>query len=193
MRTVYIDVDTQLDFLCPAGALYVPGAEEIVTAVAALNRHAAEQGFPLISTTDAHAEDDIEFRTWPSHCIRGTLGQRKAVATLLADPVVVPFSRVVPDFQSGKQFIVEKTSLDPFSNPNLEALLKVLNADRYVVYGVVTEICVRLAAQGLLERTGKPVEIVEDAVRHLNEAERDRTFAALVAAGATLTHFAALR
>ena len=38
MTTVYMDVDTQLDFLCPAGALYVPGAETIVETVAALNR-----------------------------------------------------------------------------------------------------------------------------------------------------------
>ena len=27
MKTVYVDVDTQLDFLYPAGALYVPGAD----------------------------------------------------------------------------------------------------------------------------------------------------------------------
>jgi len=37
MSAVFFDVDTQLDFLYPAGALYVPGAESIVTRVAALN------------------------------------------------------------------------------------------------------------------------------------------------------------
>jgi nicotinamidase-related amidase len=26
MKTVFVDVDTQIDFLFPAGALYVPGA-----------------------------------------------------------------------------------------------------------------------------------------------------------------------
>ena len=30
MKTVFFDVDTQLDFVFPAGALYVPGAENIV-------------------------------------------------------------------------------------------------------------------------------------------------------------------
>ena len=30
MNTVFFDVDTQIDFLYPAGALYVPGAESIV-------------------------------------------------------------------------------------------------------------------------------------------------------------------
>ena len=38
MNTVFLDVDTQIDFLYPAGALYVPGAEAIVPVVAKLNR-----------------------------------------------------------------------------------------------------------------------------------------------------------
>ena len=34
MSAVFFDVDSQLDFLYPAGALYVPGAERIVPAIA---------------------------------------------------------------------------------------------------------------------------------------------------------------
>ena len=30
MKTVFVDVDTQIDFLFPAGALYVPGAERLL-------------------------------------------------------------------------------------------------------------------------------------------------------------------
>jgi len=178
MTTVYIDVDTQLDFLCPAGALYVPGAENIVPTVAALNRHAVAQGSALISTADAHTENDVEFHNWPGHCIRGTFGQRKPAATLAG----------LPD----RQYIIEKVTLDCFCQPDLEPLLKKLAADRYVVYGVVTEICVRLAVEGLLARTGKRVEVVEDAVCHLSERDRDRTFAAFEGAGAKLTRAAAI-
>ena len=58
MKTVFVDVDSQLDFLYPAGALYVPGAERIVPAIARLNQFAAGRGVPVISTTDAHAEND---------------------------------------------------------------------------------------------------------------------------------------
>jgi nicotinamidase/pyrazinamidase len=176
MTTVYMDVDTQLDFLCPAGALYVPGAESIVATIGALNRHAVAQGSPLISTADAHAEDDIEFRDWPSHCIRGTFGQRKPAVTLVG----------------GTQVILEKVTLDSFRHPELEPLLSRLNADRYVVYGVVTEVCIRLAVEGLLARYGKRIEIVEDSIRHLAEADRDRTLASLTAAGARLTRSAAI-
>ena len=80
MKTVFFDIDTQSDFLYPAGALYVPKAERIVPAVARLNRFAAEHGIPVISTVDAHAENDAEFAQWPPHCVAGTLGQRKLEA-----------------------------------------------------------------------------------------------------------------
>ncbi len=83
MKTVFFDVDTQIDFLIPAGALYVPGAERMIEQIAALNRYAMEHGIPVISTMDAHAEDDPEFKQWPHHCVAGTLGQQKPPSTLL--------------------------------------------------------------------------------------------------------------
>src|SRR5512132_921386 len=82
MKTVFFDIDTQLDFLYPAGALYVPGAEALVPALVRLNQYAVGKGIPLISTADAHTENDEEFRTWPHHCVAGTAGQAKPAATL---------------------------------------------------------------------------------------------------------------
>ena len=70
-ETVFFDVDTQLDFMYPAGALYVPGAETIVEQIAALNRFAGAQGIPLVSTMDAHTENDPEFRV--AAALRGWL------------------------------------------------------------------------------------------------------------------------
>jgi nicotinamidase/pyrazinamidase len=55
MKTVYFDIDTQLDFVMPAGSLYAPGAERIIDTIGALNRHAAQTGALLISTMDAHS------------------------------------------------------------------------------------------------------------------------------------------
>lgn len=159
MTTVFVDVDTQLDFLYPAGALYVPGAERIVPLIAQLNQHAALHRIPLLSTVDAHTEDDLEFAHWPPHCIAGTLGQRKPECTLLAERAVAP--------ARAPQMLVEKQSVDCFTNPHLPGLLAALGARRCVVYGVVTEICVLHAARGLRER-GYAVEIVADAVRALS-------------------------
>ena len=161
MNTVFFDVDTQLDFVSPAGALYVPGAEKRLPVIAALNRRAPR----LVSTVDAHHENDIEFRTWPHHCIVGTLGQRK------------PADLLVPG-----QIVFEKVTTDAFLNPRLLPLLAELGADRYVVYGVVTEICVRFAAVGLLG-TGKAVDVVTDAVELLNPTAADAFYAELTARG----------
>ncbi len=79
-----------------------------------------------------------------------------------------------------------KQALDVFSVPKLLPLLGQLNADRYLVYGVVTEICVKCAAFGLL-KTGKRVEIVTDAVKSLDEGAAAKMLSEFVAAGGRLT------
>ena len=186
MKTVFFDVDTQIDFLYPAGALYVPGAEEVVERIAALNRFAAAHGITVISTMDAHTEDDPEFQSWPPHCVVGTAGQQKPAATLLERRTVVPNAACTVALDGSQQFLLEKQALDCFTNVNLAQLLDQMNADRYVVYGVVTEICVKCAAEGLL-KTGKRVELVTDAVRSLDDAAAAEMTAAFLAAGGALT------
>jgi len=168
MKTVFVDVDNQLDFLYPAGALYVPGAELLLPAFTRLTQFAKLQQLQILSTADAHTEDDQEFKTWKPHCVAGTNGQQKATATLLASPLqVVPSTPDAPTPAGAAQILIEKQHTDCFTNPNLGSLLTKIAADRYVVYGVVTEICVSHALFGLL-KTGARVELVTDAVRHLN-------------------------
>jgi len=186
VKTVFIDVDTQIDFLFPAGALYVPGAESIIPNLARLNRFAAANNIPVISTTDAHAENDPEFRDWPPHCVAGSFPQTKPPDTLLDPRITIPSTPGSYPTGDAKQIILEKQSLDCFDNPNLPTLLDQLNADRYVVYGVVTEICVQCAAFGLL-KTGKPVELVTDAIRSLDPAKAQQMLDAFTAAGGRLT------
>jgi len=170
MRTVFLDVDTQIDFMFPAGALYVPGAERLLPAIARLNHFAAAHGIPLISTADAHSENDPEFRQWPPHCVVGTTGQLKPAETLVG----------------AGQTIVEKQALDVFTNPDFSALLDRLQADRYVVYGVATDYCVRCAVTGLFA-TGKPIALVTDAIAAVNPEDGARTLAEFTARGGTLT------
>jgi len=185
MKTLFFDIDTQIDFLFPAGALYAPGAEKILPTVAKLNHHAAKHRIPVISTMDAHSENDPEFVAWPHHCVVDTLGQRKPASTLLEEHVVVP--NAVCSLPFSDQILLEKQMFSALSNVNFSLLLDHFKADRYVVYGVVTEVCVKFAAFGLLE-TGKRVEIVTDAIRALNEENGAKTLADFQAAGGHLTH-----
>ena len=171
MRKLFFDIDTQIDFMFPAGALYVPGAARLVPSIAALNRYGATRGFPVVSTVCAHVENDAEFRDWPAHCVVGTVGQQKPQALLLE--------------KGSGQILLEKQRLDLFSNPALPSLLAELRADSYVVYGVVTEYCVRFAALGLL-KTGKPVTLVTDAIKELSPAARESTIREFTAGGGML-------
>ena len=89
------------------------------------------------------------------------------------------------------QLLLEKRHLDCFTNPNLEGLLLAFDAARYIVYGVVTEICVKYAAFGLLDR-GKKVEIVTDGVCALNEQNAKQMFDEFLSRGGLLTQSSAV-
>jgi nicotinamidase/pyrazinamidase len=178
----FFDIDTQIDFLFPAGALYGPGAERVLPAVARLNRHAAERGIPLISTTCAHPEDAREFRTWPPHCVVDTAGQRKPRATLLAKRVTIPNRPTDLDLGDAQQILLEKDDLDMFRNPNVPALLDRLGVGECLVYGVFTEYCVQCALTGLL-KSGRRVSLVTEATARLSEVEGEKVVRNFIAAG----------
>ena len=160
----FLDIDTQIDFMFPAGALYVPGAERIIETIGKLNRYAIDRGIELISTACAHSEDDPEFVRYGPHCIVGTVGQLKPAALLAG------------------QRIFEKQTTNLFDAAGAEDLLR---GEDFTVYGVATEICVRAAALGLLDR-GKRVAIVTDAIAPLDVEHADRFLTEFTERGGTL-------
>src|SRR5207247_10978287 len=60
---VFLDVDTQVDFMLPTGSLYVPGAEQIIPHLKKLMNSAREHAIPVLSSADAHAPDRSEEHT----------------------------------------------------------------------------------------------------------------------------------
>jgi len=186
---IFWDVDTQVDFMLQGGKLYVPGAEKLIPNLRRLVDAARERAVLLVSSADAHTPDDEEFRQWPPHCLKGTPGQQKIPETLTGEVWVVPNrpGAELPDsFDKAQQILLEKQELDVFTNPNTEAVLERLghNAE-FAIFGVVTEYCVRCAAQGLLHR-GRRVAVVTDAIETLDPAVGQRTLEELKAKGARL-------
>ena len=53
-KTVFVDIDTQFDFMDPSGNLYVPGAEDIVDNIKKLFEYAKGHKIKILSSTDAH-------------------------------------------------------------------------------------------------------------------------------------------
>lgn len=185
---VFWDVDTQRDFMLPGGALYVPGAEKLLPRLARLVDAARQGRALLISSTDAHTPQDPELTQWPPHCLKGTPGQQKVPETLTDDFVVIPNQPIAlsPDLLRHRQVIVEKQALDVFTNPNTEPLVELLGRQRdYVVFGVVTEYCVRHTVLGLRQR-GCPVAVVTDAIETLDPEAGRKALEEFAAHGAQL-------
>lgn len=187
-KVVFWEVDAQADFMLPGGKLYVPSAEKIVPNLKRLVDAAAEAGVFLVSSGDAHPEDDPEFQRFPPHCLRGTPGARIIPEGLTKNPRTIPNdpSRKLPeDIFDSAQAVLEKQTLDVFDNPHASELVERLGDVEYVVFGVVTEYCVRCAAKGLLER-GRKVSVVEDAIETLDPADGRRALDELQRLGARL-------
>ncbi len=188
-KVVFWDVDTQADFMLPGGKLYVPGAEKLIPNLKRLTDAARDDRVFLVSDACTHTPEDEEFKVWPPHCLRGTPGAEIIPETLTANFHVIPNragARLPADLYKYQQVILEKQTLDVFDNPNTDALLKRLDRDaEYVVFGVVTEYCVRCAAKGLLDR-GRRVALVSDAIETLKPADGQRVLQELTARGARL-------
>ena len=186
---VFVDVDTQADFLLPGGRLYVPGAEKLIPTLALLRDFAEQHDIPVLASTDANPTDAREFEQWPPHCVRGTPGQLKVPETLLRKYTIIPLERrnLLSDeeLHRYRQWILEKDALDLFTNPQADDLVKRLDAAQYVVYGVATECCVQCAVKGLLERK-RPVTLVVEAIREINPEDGQAVLRELQADGAKL-------
>lgn len=188
-KTVFWEVDAQADFMLPGGKLYVRGAEKIIPHIGRLVTAAVQAGALLVSSGDSHREDDPEFETFPPHCLRGTPGARIIPEGLARNFCIIPNDdslHLPKHVLSFPQVIFEKQTLDVFDNPHASALVERLSRDaEYVVFGVVTEFCVRCAAKGLLER-GRQVAIVRDAIETLEPGAGRRALDELQALGARL-------
>jgi nicotinamidase/pyrazinamidase len=165
MSTIFWDVDTQYDFMHADGKLYVPGAEEIIPALARLTAYAHTHGIRVIASADDHVpqhdelSDTPDFEdTYPPHCLRGTPGQRKIPETALLDPLVIEPTPLDPVSLKRRvqahtgDILFHKHWFDVFTNPNVEPVLEALDPGEIVVYGVALDVCNRYAIEGLLRR-----------------------------------------
>lgn len=188
----FLDVDTQVDFMEPGGRLYAQGAERIKPNLGRLVQFARQRGVPLVSSVDAHREGDAEFGEYPPHCLLGTPGQRKVAETSTGREVFVENAPAdtLPD-PTRVHPVLEKQQFSLFTNQRAEQVIGATGARSLVVFGVVTEVCVRQAVLGLLER-GYDVQVVEDAIWPIEAAAGQAALQEMQARGARLTTTEAL-
>lgn len=186
-NVIFWEVDPQADFMLPGGKLYVTGAERLLPNIRKLTNVARESRVFLVSHGCFHTKDDPEFKTFPPHCIKGTTGAQFVPEALTDRVLQVPndvAASLPHDLSAYQQILLEKQTLDIFESRHASELLQRLDSEaKFVLFGVVTEYCVRLAAKGLLER-GRRVSIVQDAIETLNPEDEQRTIAELQTLGA---------
>jgi nicotinamidase/pyrazinamidase len=206
-QLVFWDVDTLCDFMRSDGKLYVPGSEEIIPALEALTAFAHAHRIPIVASADNHDSADAEISeapdwktTFPPHCMHGTAGQRKIAQTALVDPLVIE-----PEPEDAEalgrrirahrgDFLLNKHTLDVFSNANVSTLLATLAPQAIVVYGVATDFCDRYTVEGLLRNSpATELFLVTDAIRAIYPEEGARLVAQWKELGVRLVTSAEIR
>jgi nicotinamidase/pyrazinamidase len=181
MRTIFWNVDTQYDFMrndeSYKGKLAIPGARAIEENLARLTQLAGEEGIIVVNTADWHDKDSEELsanpnfiQTFPEHCMRNTRGAEFVPATNPKDPYAIDWKQ--EQFAREKvlqvrNIVLYKDRFDVFTGtPHAEEVLRLLQPQRAIVYGVATNVCVDCAVRGLLERKVQ-VYVPTDAMKEL--------------------------
>ena len=174
-KIVFLDIDTQYDFMNPCGKLYVPGAEELIPNLRRLFRLAKKNNIAIISSLDTHTRDDPEFKSFSPHCIRGSQGHKKIKGTLI--------NLACRQAGKAKQIFIPKHTIDIFSNPKIKVILKPYRIA--YVFGVALDYCVKAACLGLVN-LGIKTYLVKDATKAVSSKGKTETLSLLKRKGIIL-------
>ena len=184
---LFWDVDTQHDFMHADGKLYVPGSEAIIPTLGRLTSYAHDKGIRIIASADDHVAGHRELsvhpdfiETFPPHCMRGTPGQAKIAETALSNPLVIE-----PEPRSSTELahqviahrgdiLFHKHWFDVFTNPNVLPVIRALDPEAIVLYGVALDVCDRYAIEGLARhRPHTRLYFVVDAARAIRAEQAE--------------------
>ena len=191
---IFFDIDTQVDFLEPDGALYVPEGITLHGAIGQLLGAAQTHRVTTISSRCAHEPGDPEFTQFPPHCLEGTRGAERIFEELPGlprheIPVEATLASGAPGhFEAGHHYVVRKKAFDLFSNRWLDGMRQrgAFQGERCVVFGVATDYCVRACVLGLAA-AGAEILVVRDAIGGVAEESTARTLTEWEAAGVAWT------
>ncbi len=126
MPNVVLVVDMVRGFCEEGHNLYVgPTIREIIPRIGELLREEKAKGSNIIFLCDTHDPDDLEFKMFPPHCVRGS-----------------EEAEVIPELQEFVEEVIPKRRYSGFFETNLDQRLKELRPDKVIVVGDCTNICV---------------------------------------------------
>jgi len=123
----------------------------IIPHIEDLLKQEISHGSKILFICDSHDPGDLEFKMFPPHCVAGTAE-----------------SELIPELAKYPGEIVKKKTYSSFFGTNLEKKLKNLKAEKVIVCGVCTDICIRYAVSDLQLYHYK-VEVPVDCVASFDE------------------------
>ncbi len=128
--TAVVVIDMLNEFCKSGGAMVLPGYETLIAPQRRVIAAARQAHCPIVFVVDTHranVRQDREFLKRTPHCIEGSWG-----------------AQVIEDLDPRPDDVyVVKRRYSAFFNTDLDLTLRDLGADTLVVFGVVTNICVR--------------------------------------------------
>lgn len=159
----------------PRSALPVPGMLGLVGKIAVLEEYSLKR----IVVSDSHESNDIEFKEYPPHCVRGTWGVQQTIGLMCDMPENLILKSTTDVWESGIG------AWNQAIGDNLERTTPI------VVVGVVTEICVKAFIDGAISRgyTDRLI-VISDCIAGLNQFECDKCLVEWKAQGVTILTYA---
>lgn len=134
MKKLLVVVDMVNGFV-NQGALADKKIDKITPVIVDLVKKAIAKNVPIVAFKDTHIENDIEFETYPPHCIRGT-----------SECELIP---QLKGFES-KMISIEKSTTNGFETKEFRQIAKNNNFEEIVIVGCCTDICVEALAKSLV-------------------------------------------
>lgn len=148
--TAIIVVDMLNEFCKPGGAMVLPGYETLIPPQKKVIEAGRQAGCPILFVVDAHRHNvrqDREFLKRTPHCVEGSWG-----------------AQVIEDLEPRPDDLyIVKRRYSAFFNTDLDLTLRDLQVSAVVVFGVVTNICVRSTVHDAFF-LGYQVVVPEDCV-----------------------------
>ncbi len=183
---VFVDVNTQVDFLSEQGRCPVVDREQLVKTLRRGVAWAKRNQVPVVSSLDCHRREEVRTGRLPHHCLDGTPGQEKVEFTLHGSYVRVEGDNTlavpIDLFRRYQQVIFRKRTIDFFLNPKADRFITNLPAADYVLVGVSIEGSIKSIALGLIARN-RAVTVVTDACGYFDKSEADMAIRLLEAKG----------
>ena len=147
MANALLVVDMLVGFLEKGHNLYCgDDARAIIPNVRKLIEREQDAGSEVFFICDSHDPDDLEFQTFPQHCVKGT-----------------EEAEIIPELTRFRGQLVPKQRYSAFFGTDLDERLARLSPDKVILCGVCTDICVMHTAADARNRD-YAVEIPTDCV-----------------------------